>query len=1338
MPPYRLWLPGFFWRLVWIAVVIGSVHLAAAASPSTINWTNVQQPIDGFGFSSAWCGTLSTAKNNALYNTLGMSLLRIRIDENNNWSSETANASAAHAAGAKVMGTAWYGPAAWRDTNNYVLPAHYADFANWLNQAAIAHNLDWLSPANEPDLGWQQWTSDQLRSWTAQYGTNITRPLIEAESCWFHDSYSDPILNDTVAGPLIRILGGHLYGVSPSVHQNALNKGKHVWMTEYYINGQNDISACMNIAKNISDCMNCQMSAYFWWWVYETDSNVNLVNSSGTIFKNGYTIGQFAKWIRPGSARVSADYNPQSNVYVTAYLNGTNLILVVLNMGTSGVSQQFNITNGTVAMLEGYRTSSSESMADACGYAVSAGSFTAPLPAQSVTTFVQTGGPGTPAAPSNLSATAVSGSQISLAWTNNATNATSYLVERSTDNVYFTQIASLGAAATTYSDNGLPGSSTYYYRVRANNNGLRSSYSNTANVTMQPGVPAAPTGLGAISRSGSVSLSWNASGGTPATSYNIKRSTTSGGPYTGIGTAGNTNYTDSPVNNWMTYYYVVSGVNGYGESSNSVQVAGTPLATALPAPWLDQDIGSVGQPGSGSYSNTLFTVAGSGADIWGNADAFHFAYLTVTGDGTIIARVVSVTNTDPWAKAGVMIRQNLIAGSSHAMLVVTPGNGASFQWRSTSGGSMSQSQVTGISAPYWVKLVRSGNSLSGYLSPDGGAWRQVGATQTITMTGAVYFGLPVTAHNNTNLCTSTFDNVWSTAPARPWQHQDIGSVGQTGSASYSNSPFTVVGSGADIWGNADAFNYAYLPTAGDCTVIARVTSVQNTDPWAKGGVMIRQSLSPGSAHAMMVMTPGNGASFQWRSTTGGSMSQSQVNGRSAPYWVKLVRSGSNFSGYISVDSNNWSQVGSTQTIGMTGGIDAGLAVTAHSGSSLCTATFDNVSVPGWPAWTPPAAPTGLTAVSGTLLVNLNWTQSTNPDITSNKVYRSTTGSAGPYNLLASLAATTSYPDTAVSAGSTYFYAVTAINTNGESTNSVQATATTFSPTLGSLVHRYSFLESGGATIADSVGGPVWTGTLPNGGALSSGQLTLSPASQQYAQLPAGVAGSLSNITLMAWVNLNSLSSGSPIIDFGYNTTTNMYLAPQSGATGMPRFAITTNGTGTEQPIDGSSALSTGAWHQVAVAMFSGTGVLYLDGAAVGTNGGLSLNPLTLGITPNNYLGKSQDATAPYLDGSLKEVRIYNAGLSAAEIAATAALGPSQLLSTNSPPINLAVTQTNLVLSWPLECAGYLVQSCTDIALGDWQTVTSAVPQIVGNQWQVALPLSDTGSSAFFRLSASSP
>jgi glucuronoarabinoxylan endo-1,4-beta-xylanase len=135
--------------------------------------------------------------------------------------------------------------------------------------------------------------------------------------------------------------------------------------------------------------MNNKMSAYFWWWVNDTDNNINLVNSSGTIFKNGYTIGQFAKWIRPGKQRIACTYNPTSNVYVTAY-RGSGIVIVAVNTGSSSVSQAFSFSNITgLSTMNVHRTSSSENMASKGTVTVSNNSFTYTLPAQSVTTFHQ-------------------------------------------------------------------------------------------------------------------------------------------------------------------------------------------------------------------------------------------------------------------------------------------------------------------------------------------------------------------------------------------------------------------------------------------------------------------------------------------------------------------------------------------------------------------------------------------------------------------------------------------------------------------------------------------------------------------------------------------------------------------------------------------------------------------------------------------------------------------------------------------------------------------------------------------------------------------------------------
>ncbi len=281
------------------------------------------------------------------------------------------------------------------------------------------------------------------------------------------------------------------------------------------------------------------------------------------------------------------------------------------------------------------------------------------------------------------------------------------------------------------------------------------------------------------------------------------------------------------------------------------------------------------------------------------------------------------------------------------------------------------------------------------------------------------------------------------------------------------------------------------------------------------------------------------------------------------------------------------------------------------------------------------------------------------------------------------------------------------------------------------VHRYSFSETSGTTVADSLGGPAWNGTLPGGGTFSNGQLTLSSNAQQYVSLPAGIAAVLDDFTIETWVKLNSTANWNRIFDFGNNTTTYMFLTPQNGSTSRLRFAITTSGNGGEQQIDGAAALTAGVWHHVAVTLHGNTGVLYLNGVPVGTNSAMTLKPASLGSTANNYIGKSQ-WTDPYLNGVIDEFRIYDVALSSAEIAATFALGPNQLLSTNSPTLGLSLSGTILTLFWPLASAGFTLQSRTNLLEGSWVNVPSPVPQIVGSNWEVMLPLSLSNPSTFYR------
>jgi len=278
-------------------------------------------------------------------------------------------------------------------------------------------------------------------------------------------------------------------------------------------------------------------------------------------------------------------------------------------------------------------------------------------------------------------------------------------------------------------------------------------------ITIGGACVAGPTGVSVAPRCGSNIVSWAALSG--ATSYNVKRSTTSGGPFTTIKSgisSSCTSYLDASAVNGNTYYYVVSAIKSGIETCNSTQAS---VTTGTPAPWNCQDVGTVGACGGSYCSSGTFTVCGSGSDIWGSSDAFQYACQPASGDCSIVARVTGVQGTDPWAKAGVMIRESLNNTSTHCSAFITPGNGVAHECRTSTGGSSLNVNNTSCAAPYWVKAVRSGNTFSTYCSPNGSSWTLVGS-QTITMGVNVYIGLAVTSHTDGTVCTATFDNVTAT------------------------------------------------------------------------------------------------------------------------------------------------------------------------------------------------------------------------------------------------------------------------------------------------------------------------------------------------------------------------------------------------------------------------------------------------------------------------------------------------------------------------------------------------------------------------------------------------
>jgi hypothetical protein len=190
----------------------------------------------------------------------------------------------------------------------------------------------------------------------------------------------------------------------------------------------------------------------------------------------------------------------------------------------------------------------------------------------------------------------------------------------------------------------------------------------------------------------------------------------------------------------------------------------------------------------------------------------------------------------------------------------------------------------------------------------------------------------------------------------------------------------------------------------------------------------------------------------------------------------------------------------------------------------------------------------------------------------------------------------------------------------------------------------------------------------------------------------------------------------------------IFCAPQGG-----RIAITAVDPGWqgEQNAGGAGDFSYHTnFHFVAVYNPPGGYLaLYTNGILASINSAVTV-PLSSVSSVLNYIGRSLYTADPSPDLSLDEFRIYNSVLYADEIAASQLLGPNQLLSTGSPTINGSFLGGNLTLSWPLASAGFTLVSRTNLVSGTWVMV-SPTPQIVGNQWQVTLPIS--GNAQFFRL-----
>lgn len=282
-----------------------------------------------------------------------------------------------------------------------------------------------------------------------------------------------------------------------------------------------------------------------------------------------------------------------------------------------------------------------------------------------------------------------------------------------------------------------------------------------------------------------------------------------------------------------------------------------------------------------------------------------------------------------------------------------------------------------------------------------------------------------------------------------------------------------------------------------------------------------------------------------------------------------------------------------------------------------------------------------------------------------------------------------------------------------------------------LMHRYSFNETNGSTVMDSVGGPAWNGTLPNGGQFAGGQLTLAASSQQHVQLPAGILSNYTMVTMDSWVTFPTQlpvncfyfgfgnSSGGSGLDY-------LFAAPRAG-----RIAITPGDWTNEENAAGAGDLSFQTNLHL-TAIFNppaGTLALYTNGVLAAFNHSVTV-PLSSVNDVFCYIGKSLYSGDPYPDLILDEFRIYAGALAPNEIATAQALGPAELFTTAGVRLQAAPASSNLAVSWPVAAGGFTLEARSNLVSGAWEPVTPP-PQIVGSEWRVAVPIA--GNEQYFRL-----
>ena len=388
-----------------------------AQETTVIDLNTTHQIIRGFGAANIlrWRPDMTDSEIETAFGTgdgqLGFSILRLRIHpDSDEWHYNVPAASKAHEMGVTIIAAPWNPPEEMIETiggNTRLYHDMYEDYAYHLDDFSYYMEdngapLYGVSVQNEPDIGeWTQWSVNEMLNFMRDYAHLITSTKVMGpESFCFNKSYSDPILNDSLACANLDIVCGHIYGGGLEPYPLAVKKGKEVWMTEH-LSGENshsnDWSWAYQIATEINNVMHAGMNAYVWWYLVRyygpISDGTNSCGNKGDVTKKGCVMSQFSRFVRPGYFRIGCKKRFQSQVYGSAYIDdkSSKVVIVAINTSHETKDQTFTFQNGAVEKFSPYVTSETKNCNQENDILAVNESLTVTLDARSITTFVSTG-----------------------------------------------------------------------------------------------------------------------------------------------------------------------------------------------------------------------------------------------------------------------------------------------------------------------------------------------------------------------------------------------------------------------------------------------------------------------------------------------------------------------------------------------------------------------------------------------------------------------------------------------------------------------------------------------------------------------------------------------------------------------------------------------------------------------------------------------------------------------------------------------------------------------------------------------------------------------------------